>query len=96
MGGIDFKAPGPEAKEKEDEALVAYNTRLGVIMFLVYVAFYGGFMTLSAFYGEFMIKPFLGGLNLSIVYGFALIVAAMVLALIYMKACRKGPREAIK
>jgi len=96
MGGIDFKAPGSEDKEKEDEALVAYNTRLGVVMFLVYLAFYGGFMTLSAFYGEVMIKPFLGGLNLSIVYGFALIVVAMGLALIYMKACRKGPKAVAK
>ena len=88
MAGLDFKAP--VGKEQEDAAIVAYNSRLGVILFVVYVLFYGGFMALSAFWPEIMSKPFLRGVNLAIVYGFALILAALVLALIYMKACRKS------
>lgn len=87
MAGLDFKAP--VAREQEDAAVVAHNSRMGVILFIVYVIFYGGFMALSAFAPEAMSKPFLGGANLAVVYGFSLIVAALVLALIYMKICRK-------
>ena len=88
MAGLDFKAP--VAKEQEDATVVAYNTRMGVVLFIVYVGFYGGFMALSAFKPEVMSRPFLGGVNLAIVYGFALIVAALLLALAYMKVCRKS------
>jgi uncharacterized membrane protein (DUF485 family) len=87
MAGLDFKAP--VAKEQEDATVIAHNTRMGVILFIVYVLFYGGFMVLSAFWPEVMSKPFLRGANLAVVYGFALIVAALVLAMVYMKLCRK-------
>ena len=88
MAGLDFKAP--VAKEREDTAVVAHNTRMGVLLFVVYVLFYGGFMALSAFWPEVMSKPFLRGANLAVVYGFALIVAALVLAMVYMMVCRKS------
>ena len=88
MAGMDFKAP--VAKEQEDAAVVAYNTRLGVILFFVYVTFYGGYMALSAFRPELMSQPFIGGANLAVVYGFALIIAALLLALLYMRICRKS------
>jgi len=77
-------------KERQEEAVVAHNTRLGVVLFLVYVVFYGGFVALSAFAPERMSEPFLGGVNLAVVYGFSLILVALALALIYMKACRKS------
>ena len=86
--GIDFNAS--HAKEVEDEASVAHNTRMGVILFLVYVAFYGGFMALSAFRPDLMGRPALAGANLAVVYGFGLIALALVLALLYMKVCRKS------
>lgn len=88
--GIDFKSETP--KEQEDESVVKYNTRLGVILFTIYVAIYGSFMGLSAFKPKIMSAPFLAGLNLSVVYGFFLIVVALVLALIYMKLCRKAAK----
>ena len=88
MAGLDFKTH--IAKEREDAAVVTHNTRLGVILFVVYVLFYGGFMVLSAFWPEVMSKPFFRGVNLAVVYGFALIAAALVLALVYMKSCRKS------
>jgi uncharacterized membrane protein (DUF485 family) len=88
MAALDFKAP--VAKEQEDAAVVAHNSRMGVILFVVYVVFYGGFMALSAFAPSAMSQPCLGGANLAVVYGFALIVAALVLALVYMKVCRKA------
>jgi uncharacterized membrane protein (DUF485 family) len=87
MASMDFKAP--VTREQEDAAVVAHNTRMGVVLFIVYVLFYGGFVALSAFRHEAMAQPFIAGVNLAVVYGFALIVAALVLAVIYMKACRK-------
>ena len=76
-------------KEKQEEAVVVHNTRMGVVLFFVYVVLYGGFMALSAFAPETMSEPFLGGVNLAVVYGFSLILVALVLALVYMKVCRK-------
>jgi uncharacterized membrane protein (DUF485 family) len=86
MAGLDFKAA--VVKEQEDEAVIAHNTRMGLLLFAVYVALYGGFMALSAFWPEVMSRPFLGGVNLAVSYGFALIFAALALALLYMKLCR--------
>ena len=88
MAGLDFKAP--VAKEQEDAAVIAHNTRMGVILFIIYVVFYGGFMALSAFWPEVMSKPCLRGVSLAVVYGFALIAAALVLAMVYMKLCRRS------
>ena len=70
--------------------MVAHNTRMGVILLVVYVVFYGGFMALSAFRPAAMADAPLGGPNLAVLYGFGLIVLALVLALVYMKVCRKS------
>lgn len=87
MAGLDFKAP--VVKEQEDAAIVAHNTRIGVMLFAIYVLFYGGFMALSAFRHQTMAEPCIAGVSLAIVYGFALIIVALILALVYMKICRK-------
>ncbi len=89
MAGLDFK--GNIAKETEDEAIVTYNTRVGVILFFIYVLFYAGFMLLSAFWPEIMSSPSLGGVNLAVVYGFVLIGAALLIALLYLKLCKVNP-----
>ena len=88
MAGLDFKAP--VAKEREDAAVVAHNTRMGVVLLMVYVVFYGGFMALSAFRPAAMAGTPFGGPNLAVLYGFGLIVLALLLALVYMKVCRKS------
>jgi uncharacterized membrane protein (DUF485 family) len=65
------------------------NTRIGMLLFGVYLAFYSGFVGLAAFSPETMEATPLAGVNLAIWYGFGLIIAAIVLALIYGVACRK-------
>jgi uncharacterized membrane protein (DUF485 family) len=87
MAGLDFKSP--VKKEQENESVIAHNTRLGLILFFIYLLSYGGFMALSAFSPEVMSSPSIGGVNLSVVYGFALIVEAIILALIYVGLCQK-------
>jgi uncharacterized membrane protein (DUF485 family) len=70
-----------------------FNTRLGLILFVVYFVFYLGFVLINAFAPDVMETVTLAGLNLAIVYGFGLIVAALVLAFVYGLLCRTEPVE---
>lgn len=83
---LDFSSQTP--REQEDAAAVARNTSAGLKLFAVYVLLYGGFMALSAFAPRKMDEIRIAGVNLAIIYGFGLIIAALVLALIYMWICR--------
>ena len=60
-----------------------YNARIGLVLFVVYLSLYGGFVSLNAFAAETMEATPLAGVNLAIWYGIGLIVLAVVLALIY-------------
>lgn len=66
---------------------IAKNARLGLVLFFIYLVFYGAFVYLSAFNGELMAKQAFAGVNVAIMYGFALIIVAIVLALIYLQTC---------
>lgn len=57
-------------------------SRISLSLFAVYLVLYGGFVFLNAFMPEAM-EVTLAGVNLAILYGFGLIVAAFVLALLY-------------
>lgn len=63
------------------------NAQIGLLLFFVYLAFYGGFVGLNAFSPQTMEETPLPGINLAVLYGFALIVAALVLALLYGLLC---------
>ena len=63
----------------------------GIKLFFIYLAAYGGFVGLNAFWPETMRRPALAGVNLAIVYGMGLIIGAFVLAVIYAWMC--GNRE---
>jgi uncharacterized membrane protein (DUF485 family) len=64
------------------------TSRIGLSLFAIYLVFYSGFVLINALSPETMeVKP-LAGVNLAIWYGFALIVAAIALALVYGWACR--------
>lgn len=76
-------------REEEHPPLVARNTRIGLSLFAIYLALYAGFMGLSTFAPKVMqARPF-GGLNLFVLYGFGLIVAALILAIVYLLLCRR-------
>jgi uncharacterized membrane protein (DUF485 family) len=70
--------------------------RLGLSLFAVYLLLYGGFVLLAAFSPQSMEATPLAGVNLAIWYGFGLIVAALVLALIYGWASRPNDRNSEK
>lgn len=65
-----------------------HNSRLGLVLFAVYLLLYGGFVYLNAFDRTAMTQLY-AGINLAVWYGLALIVFALVLAAIYMALCRK-------
>ena len=76
------------ADETEDEVASARNARLGRKLFVVYLALYVGYMWLVAFRPDLMAKIVWGGVNVAVLYGFGLIAAALVTALIYGLLCR--------
>jgi uncharacterized membrane protein (DUF485 family) len=59
------------------------NERVGFVLFGIYLLLYGGFVFLSAFAPETMERTPIAGVNLAILYGFGLIIAAFVMAVLY-------------
>ncbi|MBN01476.1 MAG: hypothetical protein CMJ77_20365 [Planctomycetaceae bacterium] len=64
------------------------NALIGAILFIIYLALYGGFVILTAFAPSVMEITPLAGVNLAILYGFGLILAALLLAVVYGVLCR--------
>jgi len=71
------------------DASAEYKQRIGVWMFLLYAAIYAAFVAINLLRPLWMEKTVLFGLNLAMVYGFGLIVFALVEALIYNHMCGK-------
>lgn len=72
-----------------DDPAEQYKTRLGLWMFLLYSLFYIGFVAINLYRPLLMERIVLFGLNLATVYGFSLIIVALILALIYDRMCRQ-------
>jgi uncharacterized membrane protein (DUF485 family) len=70
----------------------AYKRRLGVILFFVYAAIYAAFVILNLVTPSIMDTTLFAGLNVAVIYGFGLILLALILALAYNRAC--GKKEA--
>jgi uncharacterized membrane protein (DUF485 family) len=78
----------PANPEAYDPKSAARNARYGAVLFLAYLLLYGGFVAINAFNPDVMDTVVLGGVNIAVVYGLGLIVAAFVLALVYVWLCR--------
>lgn len=83
----------PAPKSAKDPAF-GFKRRLGVILFAVYAAVYAGFVVINLVRPALMGRLALGGLNLAVVYGFGLIVFALLLAVLYNAACARRERSA--
>jgi len=70
-----------------------YKARLGLWMFALYSLIYAGFVVINVTKPVLMEKIIFGGLNLAVVYGFGLILLALVLALIYNAMCTKEEKK---
>ncbi len=72
---------GPANKWGDDKS-VPFKIKLGLWMFSFYFLLYGGFIVINVLNPKLMSAD-IGSLNLAIVYGFALIIIALIMALIY-------------
>jgi uncharacterized membrane protein (DUF485 family) len=88
-----FDQPQNRPPEPEDSRDMARQARWGLVLFAVYLAFYAGFVLLNTFRPQAMGAAPLFGVSLAVLYGFALIGAALVLAGIYEWLCRGGRRS---
>ncbi len=78
----------PAVSSEPDQAS-GYKTRIGVYMFILYALVYAGFVVINLYNPLLMENIIFYGLNLATVYGFGLIVFALILALIYNHMCAK-------
>jgi uncharacterized membrane protein (DUF485 family) len=82
----------PVAEHGADHA-AEYKKRLGLIMLAVYGVIYLAFIIINVAKPKVMGTMVVGGLNLAIIYGFALIVIAFVLAIAYNWACTRHEKS---
>ena len=68
------------------------TSRLGLALFFLYLLLYGAFVVINAYTPEVMERR-VGGVNLAVVYGFGLIVVALLLSLVYGWLSRGGDAE---
>lgn len=76
---------GPSSDWKKDNSS-SVKELLGKWLFLLYAIVYGGFIVINVVSPKFMGIE-VGSLNVAIVYGFLLIVFAMLLAFAYNHVC---------
>lgn len=79
--------PAPQSPER-DHALAA-KAKLGVKLFWVYGLIYAGFVVINTVKPKLMETEILLGQNLAVVYGFGLIVLAILMGLVYNRACTR-------
>ena len=72
---------------------MARNARLGLILFSVYLVLYGGFVLVNAFNPDSMEWTPIEGVNLAILSGFGLIIAALLISLLYGFLCNRNDAE---
>jgi len=82
----------PVLSTKPDHA-ITFKTRIGISIFLAYAAAYVGFVVVNLLAPTLMAKNIMFGLNLAVVYGFGLIIVALILALIYNHLCARREKK---
>ena len=82
---------GP-ATQWADEKTSSFKTRIGIWMFLLYGIIYAGFVMINTVDPRLMGSR-IGSLNLAIIYGFGLIVFAVMLAIVYNAICTAAEEQ---
>jgi hypothetical protein len=77
------------ATPAEKDPAGPYKIRLGIWMFVFYSLFYASFVAINLLSPLTMAAIVFLGLNLATVYGFALIIVALIEALVYDWLCRQ-------
>ena len=82
----------PAAQSGNDPAS-EFKKKIGIRMFLAYALVYAGFVILNTVAPKAMGLHVMFGLNLAVIYGFGLILLAIVSGLIYNHFCTKKEDE---
>jgi len=77
---------GEAVKLGKDES-AEIKSRIGLILFAVYAAIYAGFVFINTLSPKTMGTRIFMGLNLAIVYGFGLIILAIIMGILYNHYC---------
>jgi len=73
----------------EKDNSIKVKTKLGIILFFIYLIIYAGFVFIGTVYPQVLGFKVISGLNLAYVYGMGLIVLAGVMGLIYNFFCTR-------
>ena len=77
-----------QSTELEKDNAIAKKNKLGLQLFAFYLAIYSGFVAIGTLFPQLMgIK--IAGQNLSVLYGFGLILLAVIMGLLYNYFCTK-------
>jgi len=79
---------GPAVEIGKDES-IPKKTRLGLIMFIIYMIVYAGFVFIGMTFPKAMGTQIILGLNLAFLYGMGLILLAGIMGLVYNHACTR-------
>ncbi len=82
---------GPAVKLGKDEA-TGYKTKLGVKMFLIYTVVYATFVIINTTNPK-MMESIIFGQTAAVIWGFGLIILALVMALFYNRLCTKAEEQ---
>jgi uncharacterized membrane protein (DUF485 family) len=83
----------PAAEVRGIDESAAYKRRLGLWMLLFYGILYIVFIIINVVWPKSMGTIVVYGLNLAIIYGFALIVIAFILAFVYNWLCTRHEKS---
>ena len=86
---------GPATEWKEDARTSKIKSKIGIWMFAGYSIIYVVFILLNVMNPKLMGLD-IGSLNLAIIFGFGLIVFALILALIYNALCGLVEEKALR
>ena len=83
---------GPAVEHEQDPAS-GFKTKIGLILFLIYGLIYAGFIAINTLKPRLMEMKVLLGVNLAVVYGFGLILLAIILGLVYNTISTRKEKE---
>ncbi len=83
----------PAPQDTFEDHAAEYKSKTGIKLFIAYSIAFGIFVLTNTFAPEIMGIKILFGLNLAIIFGFVLIILAVILGLIYNILCSVKERE---
>ena len=83
---------GPASDWGKDNA-AEFKTRLGLNLFFIYCLIYSGFVIINTIKPKLMGLTIIFNLNLAAIYGFGLIILAIIMGVIYNSICTKAENK---